>query len=63
MKKDLYKDKVEISVVALIEIKRAFGALIKDKNSYINKVFGDDYCFGAIREINDIYKEYFNEDS
>jgi len=59
--KDLYNDKVEISVLALIEIKRAFGALIKDENSYVHKVFMDDYVYEALRELKSTYAEYFDE--
>lgn len=61
MSKNLYKDKVEISVVALIEIKRAFNALRKDKNSYIHNVFMDDYVFGAMNEIDKVYEDYFQK--
>jgi hypothetical protein len=59
--KDLYNDKVEISVLALIEIKRAFGALIKDENSYLHKVFMDDYVHQALKELKNKYAEYFGE--
>jgi hypothetical protein len=61
LEKDLYNDKVEISVLALIEIKRAFGALIKDENSYIHKVFMDDYVYQALKELKKKYAEYFDE--
>jgi hypothetical protein len=61
MSKDLYNDKVEISVVALIEIERAFKALRKDKDSYIHKVFMDDHVFSAMNEIDKVYKNYFGE--
>ena len=61
MSKDIYKDKVEISVVALIEIQRAFDVLIKDKDSYVHKVFTDDYVHQALHEIRQVYKEYFDE--
>lgn len=60
-KKDLYNDKVEISVLALIEIKRAFRALIKDENSYVHKVFNDDYLHYALKELKETYAEYFDE--
>jgi hypothetical protein len=60
-KKDLYKDKVEISVVALIEIKRAFSVLLDDKTSYIHKVFADDYVFMALTELKKTYADYFKE--
>jgi hypothetical protein len=61
LEKDLYNDKVEISVLALIEIKRAFGSLIKDENSYVHKVFMDDNVFDALRELKSTYAEYFDE--
>jgi hypothetical protein len=61
MSKDLYNDKIEVSVVALIEIQRAFRALRKDKNSYIHKVFMDDHVFGAMNEIDKVYENYFGE--
>ena len=60
-KRDLYNDKVEISVLALIEIKRAFGALLDNKESYIYKVFSDDYVFYALDELKKTYAEYFDE--
>jgi len=60
-KRDLYNDKVEISVLALIEIKRAFGALLDNKESYIHKVFSDDYVFYALDELKKTYAEYFDE--
>ena len=60
--KDLYNDKVEISVVALIEIKRAFTALVDDKESYLHKVFSDDHVFDAFTELKTVYAEYFEEE-
>ena len=60
-KKNLYKDKVEISALSLVEIKRAFGALIKNEESYIHKVFSDDYVFSALKELKEVYAEYFDE--
>ena len=57
--KDLYKDKVEISVTTLIEIRRAFRALTKDKESYLHKVFADDMVFDAIQELRKVDNEYF----
>jgi hypothetical protein len=60
--RDLYKDKVEISVVALIEIKRAFSVLIDDKESYLHKVFMDDYVHSALNELKEVYAEYFEEE-
>jgi len=59
--RNLYKDKVEISVMALIEIKRAFGVLIADKNSYLHQVFMDDNCHIALKELKEVYANYFNE--
>jgi hypothetical protein len=60
-KQDLYKDKVEISVLALIEIKRAFRVLIQSKESYINKVYADDNVFTALDELKKTYSEYFKK--
>ena len=60
--KNLYKDKVEISVVALIEIKRAFGVLIDDKNSYLHKVFIDDNVHCVLNELKQVYADYFEEE-
>ena len=60
--RDLYKDKVEISIVALIEIKRAFSVLLNDKESYLHKVFNDDHVFGALIELKTVYAEYFEEE-
>lgn len=60
--RDLYNDKVEISVVALIEIKRAFSSLIDNEESYVHKVFTDDYVHGALRELKEVYADYFEED-
>jgi len=59
--KDLYNDKVEISVMALIEIKRAFSVLLDDEDSYIKKVFADDYVFMALKELKETYADYFEE--
>lgn len=60
--KDLYNDKVEISVVTLIEIKRAFTALIDDEKSYVHKVFSDDFFISSLRELKNVYADYFEED-
>lgn len=60
--KGIYFDKVEISVVALIEIKRAFRVLISDKESYLHEVFMDDYVHTALRELKEVYAEYFDEE-
>ncbi len=62
-KRNLHKDKVEISVTLLIEIERAFNVLIKDKESYIYKVFSDDYVFTAIKELKEVYNNYFEEET
>lgn len=62
MAKDLYRDKVEISVFSLIEIKRAFGALIDDKESYLHNVFSDDYVHHALKELKQVYADYFGEE-
>jgi hypothetical protein len=60
--RNLYTDKVQITVGTLIEIKRAFGALIDDKESYLHKVFSDDYAFHAIDELKKVYGKYFEEE-
>lgn len=60
--RDLYSDKVEISVIALIEIKRAFGYLIDNDNSYVHKVFNDDHVHHALNELKQVYAKYFDED-
>jgi hypothetical protein len=59
--KDLFNDKVEISVVALIEIKRAFSVLLDDEGSYVNNVFRDDHFFMALEELKGTYADYFEE--
>ena len=59
--RQLFKDKVEIPAWTLIEIKRAFKALIKDKNSYLYNVFSDDAVFHAMRKLENIYIDYFEE--
>ena len=61
MGRDLHNDKVEISVVALIEIKRAFRAHTRNKESYLHKVFMDDYVWMALSELEKTYNEYFDE--
>jgi hypothetical protein len=61
-KKDLFKDKVEISATTLIEIKRAFSVLLDDKESYLHKTFSDDSVGGALRELKQVYAEYFEEE-
>ena len=60
--RNLYTDKVQITVGTLIEIKRAFGALIDLKESYLHKVFSDDYAFHAIDELKKVYGKYFEEE-
>ena len=57
----LFDEKVEISKATLIETKRMLRALSKDKNSYLHKIFSDDYAFYAIDEINKLYNETFKE--
>jgi hypothetical protein len=37
-----FTDKVEITYHTLVEVNRAFNSLIKNKESYIYKVFSDD---------------------
>ena len=59
---DLHGDKVEISIIALIEIERAFSYLKKNKDSYLHKVFSDDYLFYALDELKKTYNEYFEKD-
>jgi len=59
---DLHKDSVTISITSLIEIQRAFQCLRENKESYLHKVFGDDYVFDALSELNKTYKEYFEID-
>jgi hypothetical protein len=46
-----FTDKVEITYHTLGEVNRAFNSLIKNKESYIYKVFSDDGVFFAIDEI------------
>jgi hypothetical protein len=46
-----FTDKVEITYHTLVEVNRAFNSLIKNKESYIYKVFSDDGVFFAIDEI------------
>jgi hypothetical protein len=58
----LFDEKVEITKATLIEINRALKALAEDKNSYVHKVFSDDYCFQAFKEIEQLYKETFPKD-
>ena len=55
----LLDEKVEVSKALIIECDRAFRALAKDKNSYLHKVFSDDYVFHALRELEDVCKKAF----
>ena len=59
--RDFFNDKVEISVLALMEIKRAFSVLLDDEDSYIKEVFCDDRVFMALKELKEIYADYFDE--
>lgn len=60
--KSIITDKVEISVAALIDIKRAFGALIDDKNSFVYQVFMDDSIHHSLLELKIVYAKYFEEE-
>lgn len=60
--RNLHTDKVEISINLLIETERAFLALMEDKESYLHKVFSDDRCYDAIKELKQVYNNYFNKD-
>lgn len=60
-KRDIFNDKVQISATTLIEVKRAFSALINDEDSYLHKVFSDDNSIHALRELKNVYAEYFDE--
>jgi len=60
-KRNLSTDKVEISVLALIEIKRAFRVLLNDRTSYVHRVYSDDYVYDALKELSEVYNNYFNE--
>ena len=57
--RNLFKDKVEISVTALIDIKRMIRVLAEDKNSFIHNLFSDDSMYRSIAEIEKVNKEYF----
>lgn len=57
--RNLYTDKVEISVTALIDIKRLIRVLAEDKNSFIHNLFSDDSIYRSIAEIEKVNKEYF----
>lgn len=46
-----FTDKVEITYHTLVEVNRAFNALIKNKESYIYKVFSDDEIKKKLNEI------------
>lgn len=57
--RNLFTDKVEISVTALIDINRIIRSLSKDENSFIYKLFSDDSMYRSIKEIEKVNKEYF----
>ena len=57
--RNLFKDKVEITVTALIDIKRLIKSLAEDKNSFIHNLFSDDSMYRSIAEIEKVNKEYF----
>ena len=59
----LFDEKVEITKATLIEINRMIRALKNDKNSYLYKVFNDDYVFYALKEIKELYKETFKDEN
>ena len=62
MKKEyrhLFTDKVEISIPALIDIKRIIIVLAKDKDSFIHNLLSDDSMYRSIAEIEKVNKEYF----
>lgn len=57
--RNLFTDKVEISVTAFIDIKRLIKSLVEDKNSFIHNLFSDDSMYRSIAEIEKVNKEYF----
>ena len=57
--RNLFKDKVEISVTALIDIDRIIKVLAEDKNSFIHNLFSDDSMYRSIAEIEKVNNEYF----
>lgn len=57
--RNLYTDKVEISVTALMDIKRIIRVLAEDKDSFIHNLFSDDSMYRSIAEIEKVNKEYF----
>jgi hypothetical protein len=57
--RNLFTDKVSISVTALIDINRIIRSLSKDENSFIHKLFSDDSMYRSIEEIEKVNKEYF----
>jgi hypothetical protein len=57
--RNLFTDKVEISVTALIDIKRLIRVLAEDKDSFIHKLFSDDSMYRSIAEIEKVNNEYF----
>jgi hypothetical protein len=62
MAKDIHNDKVEISILMLLETKRAFRALLRNKKSYIYKSLNDDNVFEAMKELKQLYKNYFGHE-
>ena len=57
--RNLFTDKVSISVTALIDINRIIRSLSKDENSFIHKLFSYDSIYRSIEEIEKVNKEYF----
>ena len=57
--RNLFTDKVSISVTALIDINRIIRSLSKNKDSFIHKLFSDDSMYRSIEEIEKVNKEYF----
>ena len=57
--RNLYTDKVEISIPALIDIKRIIKVLAEDKDSFIHNLFSDDSMYRSIAEIEKVNSEYF----
>jgi hypothetical protein len=57
--RNLFTDKVSISVTALIDINRIIRSLSKDENNFIHKLFSDDSMYRSIEEIEKVNKEYF----
>jgi hypothetical protein len=57
--RNLFTDKVEISVTTLIDINRIIKNLAEDKNSFIHNLLSDDSMYRSIAEIEKVNKEYF----